>query len=205
MTFNEMVAVLQDHLGIPDAEQTVIEQAVNAGKDRYVKVAKWPHLESSEAQAFSTDTRVYSAPALCESIVGIEDASGNRVVKQERDTWDTLFRPDTSTATTPSNYAEQGTDPNTIHQFQVWPTPAALSTGVIRYMVRVPSLTSTTGTYDHIPESHHFAIVKAAETEFFQRQGQNSKSALAEQQFNVIVQQLAGDLAMPVLDDGSEK
>lgn len=205
MTFNEMVAVLQDLLGIANAEQTVIEQAVNAGKDRYVHAVKWPHLESSEVQAFASGTRVFSAPDACESIVGVEDASGNRVTKVERDSWDEIFRPDTSTAAAPTHYSEQGTDPNAIHQFQVWPNPSALSTGKIRFQVRVPDLTSTTGTYDHVPEAHHFAILKAAETEFFQRQGQNSKSALAEQQFQIIVQQLAGDLAMPVLDDGSEK
>lgn len=205
MTFNEMVAVIQDHLGISGGETTVTEQAVNAGKDRYVNAAKWPHLESSEVQAFASGVRVFSAPDACESIVGIEDASGSRITKVERDSWDELFRSDTSTATAPTHYSEQGTDPNAIHQFQVWPNPSALSTGKIRYLVRVPDLTSTDGTYDHIPEAHHFAIIKAAETKFYQRQGQNSKSALAEQQFQVIIQQLAGDLAMPVLDDGSEK
>lgn len=205
MTFNEMVVAIQDLLGISGGETTKAERMVNQGKDRYVNAAKWPHLESSASQAFATSTRTYAAPALCESIVGIEDANGDRVLKQERDTYDEIYRSDTSSAAAPSVYIEEGTDPNAIHQFHVWPNPTALSTGKIRFLVRVPALTSTTGTYDHIPEAHHFAILKGAEVEFFEGEGHDNRAALAEQQFNNMVRQLAGDLVMPILSDGSEK
>lgn len=205
MTFNEMVVAVQDHLGISGGQTTLVEQKLNAGKDRYVHAAKWPHLESSDTQLFSTDIREYAAPVLCESIVGIEDATGNRVVRQERDTYDELYRPDTSTATEPSVYTEEGSDVDAIHQFHVWPKPSGNSSGKIRYLVRVPDLTSTVGTYDHVPEAHHFVILKAAEVEFHKWEGQMDKAALAEQQFRDMVRQLAGELAMPIVQDGSEK
>lgn len=205
MTFNEMVVAIQDHLGISGGETVLSERLVNQGKDRYVHAAKWPHLETNTTQLFTTSTRAYAAPSNCESIVSVEDASGNRLLKQERSTYDELHRSDASSAAAPTTYAEEGTDVNAIHQFHVWPNPSAGSSGKIRFLVRVPDLTSTIGTYDHVPEAHHFAILKGAEVEFHQRQGQMNKAALAEQQFNIMIRQLAGELAMPIIQDGSEK
>lgn len=204
MTFNEMVVALQDHLGIA-GETTMIERMVNQGKDRYVHAGKWDHLESSAAQLWTTGIRNYAAPALAESIVALEDASGNRLMRHERSTYDELYRPSASTAAAPSIYSEEGTDPDSIRQFQVWPEPSGNTTGTTRFLVRVPGLTSTTGTYDHIPEAHHFAIVKAAEVEFHQREKDVSAAALAEQQFNTMIQQLSGVLVAPVFQEGSEK
>ena len=101
MTFNAMVVALQDLLGAT-GETTMIERMVNQGKDRYVHAAKWSHLESSADLSFTTDQRIYAAPALAQSIVGIEDADGKRVVRQERDTYDELYRPSTATGAAPS-------------------------------------------------------------------------------------------------------
>ncbi len=204
MTFNEMVVALQDHLGAT-GEVTMIERMVNQGKDRYVHAQKWPHLESSDTQLFTTGVRTYAAPDLAQSIVGIENASGIPVKKQERDTYDELYRPSTATAVEPSMYAEEGTDVDAIHQFHVWPDPSTDTAGTIRFMVRVPDLTSGGGTYDHIPEEHHFAVLKAAETEFHEQQGQEQKAALAEAKFTGMINQLAGAHVAPVLADGSEK
>lgn len=204
MTFNEMVVALQDHLGIT-AETTLVERFVNQGKDRYVHAAKWPHLESSVVQSWTTNDRAYAAPALCESIVALEDADGNRVIRQERDTYDELYRADTSGAAAPSVYTEEGTDEDTIHQFHVWPKPSGNTSGTVRFLVRVPDLTSTTGTYDHIPEAHHFTILKAAEVEFHLFEGQMNKAALSEQQFTNMIRQISGTLIAPVFEEGGEK
>ena len=143
MTFNAMVVALQDLLGAT-GETTMIERMVNQGKDRYVHAAKWPHLESSVDLSFTTDQRIYAAPALAQSIVGIEDADGNRLLRQERDTYDELYRASTAAATEPSMYTEEGADVDALHQFHVWPKPSANSTGKIRFLVRVPDLSSTT-------------------------------------------------------------
>ena len=204
MTFNAMVVALQDHLGIT-GETTLVERLVNQGKDRYVHAGKWPHLESSDTQFWTTDRRTYAAPVLCESIVALEDASGNRVLRQERDTYDELFRRSTAAATEPSMYTEEGADVNALHQFHVWPKPSTNSTGKIRFLVRVPDLTGTTGTYDHIPEEHHFVILKGAEVEFHNQQQQENLAAVAEAQFIGMINQLAGAHAALVLADGSEK
>ena len=204
MTFNAMVVALQDLLGAT-GETTMIERMVNQGKDRYVHAAKWPHLESSVDLSFTTDQRIYAAPDLAQSIVGIEDASGNRLLRQERDTYDELYRPSTAAATEPSMYTEEGADVDAIHQFHVWPKPSSDTTGKIRFLVRVPDLTGTTGTYDHIPEEHHFVILKGAEVEFREQQEQDTLAALAEAQFIGMINQLVGAHAGPVLADGSEK
>lgn len=204
MNFNEMVVALQDHLGAT-GEVTMIERMVNQGKDRYVHAHKWPHLESSDDQLFTTGVRAYAAPDLAESIVGIENASGITVKKQERDTYDELYRPSAATAVEPSIYVEEGADLNAIHRFHVYPGPSTDTTGTIRFMVRVPDLTSGGGTYDHIPEGHHFAIVKAAEVEFHQQQSQDQRAALSEAQFTGMINQLAGAHVAPLLTDGSEK
>ena len=204
MTFNAMVVALQDLLGAT-GETTMIERMVNHGKDRYVHAAKWSHLESSADLSFTTNQRIYAAPDLAQSIVGIEDTNGNPLKRQERDTYDELFRPSTAAATEPSMYTEEGADVNALHQFHVWPKPSANSTGKIRFLVRVPDLTGTTGTYDHIPEEHHFVILKGAEVEFHNQQQQENLAAVAEAQFIGMINQLAGAHVGPVLADGSEK
>ena len=204
MTFNEMVVALQDHLGIT-GETTLVERLINQGKDRYVHAGKWPHLESSDTQFWTTDRRAYAAPVLCESLVALEDSSGNRVLRQERDTYDELYRADASDAVEPSVYTEEGTDTDAIHQFHVWPKPSSDTEGKVRFLVRVPDLTSTTGTFDHIPEAHHFAILKAAEIEFHEFEGQMDKAVLSEQQFIGMIRQLSGQLIAPVFEEGGGK
>jgi len=169
MTFGDMLQALYDRLGLT-GETDLAVRLINNGKDRYETARKWPFLETSTTQLFTSGTRTYLAPSNCRHILSIEGPSGLPLDSEvERETYDALYRADTSTATVPTVYREQGTrqTDGSIY-FQVWPNPSTNTSGTIRFLQHVPDLSSadTASSYYAIPSAHHFAILEFAEASF---------------------------------------
>lgn len=205
MTFGEMRQQLWDRLGIT-GEQLLVQRCLNRGKDRFITARKWPFLETDAAQVFSTSTRSYTLGTAVEHLVAVEDASGNPVERIDRNAYDELYRNSTSTGTAPKVYAVDGSISTTqAMRVHVWPSPSALNTGKIHYQVRVSDLgtTDTSNTYDHIPATHHFAVLDYAEAEFMNARDMQEKAMLAEQKAAQSVAQLANDLPQPQIEDGT--
>lgn len=194
MTFGEMRQALWDRLGLT-GEQTMIERLINSGKDRFVTAYKWPYLETSTDQLFTSGTRSYTAPTDCRHILSLHGPSGTPLDGDiSREEYDLVFRGDTSTATVPTVFREQGAVSTTQRiQFHVWPNPTTNTTGSMRYLTR-PADILTTGTnsvYDYIPAAHHFAIVDAAEASFAEYEERQDAPTLW-QKFYQTVATLAG-------------
>ena len=211
MTVSEMIVAVADLLGLSGSltstDAARLARHVNQGKDRVVGATKWPWLETVTTQLFTSGTRLYTPPVLMNAITAIEDSDGNRVIKVERDTYDELFRPSTATATTPSDYALQGVSTTGTHAFHVWPQPSANSSGLLRYLARVPdvAVAGSTGSYEHIPIGLHNAVVMAAKVEFYRQDHDPALAQLAEAEFQSVLGQDLGKTVSPVAYDGGEK
>lgn len=211
MTVQEMVQQLVDRIGLTGtpAGTTInrLTRAVNLGKDRLVAAHKWPWLETSTSQLFTSGTRTYNLVTEAQSVVSLEQSAGFPVRKVERDTFDEIHRLSTATAAAPSVYTEQGRSSGGRIEVQVWPTPASNTTGRLRYLVTVSDIDSTgsTGSYTRIPVTHHKAIVEAALCEYYKQQGMESRAGMANQQFMAELELLGVRTVSPVIRDGSEQ
>ena len=211
MTVSEMIVSLGDLLGLSGSltstDAARLARLVNLGKDRVVGAAKWPWLETVTTQLFTSGTRTYTPPVLMNSITALEDSSGNRIIRVERDTYDEIFRPSTSTATAPSNYTVQGFSTAGTAAFSVWPQPASNTSGLLRYIARVGdvAVAGSAVAYDHIPTGLHHAVVFAAEAEFFKQDNNAQMQQFAEAQYQEAMNAYLGKTVTPVAQDGGEK
>lgn len=211
MTVQEMVQQLVDRLGLTGTVQgaTVnrLTRAVNLGKDRLIAAHKWPWLETSTSQLFTSGLRTYNLATEAQSVVSLEQSGGVPVRKIDRDAYDEMHRPSTSTAAGPTVYAEQGRSTGGRIELSVWPTPSANSTGRLRYLTTVPDITSagSAGSFERIPTNHHKAIVEAALVEYYKQQGVDQRAMMANQQFMTELELLGVRVLSPVLRDGSEQ
>ena len=211
MTVSEMIVAVADLLGLSGSLSSTdaarLSRLVNQSKDRVVGAAKWPWLETVTTQLFTSGTRTYTPPVLMNSITAVEDSSGNRVIKVDRDTYDEIFRPSTATAAAPSNYTLQGMSTMGTHAFHVWPQPSANSSGLLRYIARVAdvAVAGSTGSFEHIPTGLHHAVVAAAKAEFYKQDGNTNLSQLSEQQYADAMSTYLGKTVMPIAHDGAEK
>ena len=211
MTVSEMIVAVADLLGLSGSltstDAARLARLVNQGKDRVVGAAKWPWLETVTTQLFTSGTRLYTPIVLMESITAVEDSSGNRVIKVERDTYDEIFRPSTATAAAPTNYVFQGASTMGTHAIHVWPQPSANSSGLLRYIARVAdvAVAGSTGSFEHIPTGLHHAVVAAAKAEFYKQDGNVQLSQASEQQYGDAMSTYLGKTVMPVARDGGEK
>lgn len=204
----EMLNELTDMLGLTGAAETATQnrlyRAINRGKDRVVAAYKWPWLETSTQQLFTSGTRVYNLTTHARAVVSIHGSTGFPVRKVERDTFDELHDVSTVTAPSPSVYREQGHSNAGAIEVKVWPTPSANSTGTLRYIANVADTTGS-NSWDRVPSSHHKAILTAAEVELHRQEGKESEAAMAEARYRDEVDRLVGRTAGPVIRDGSEQ
>ena len=204
----EMLLELTDMLGITGTLQSATEarlyRAINRGKDRLVAAYKWPWLETSTQQLFTSGTRVYNLTTHARSIVSLHGSTGFPVRKVERDTFDELHDASTSTAVSPTVYREQGHSSGGAIEVKVWPNPSANSTGTLRYIANVADTTGS-NSWDRVPSSHHKAVLAAAEVEYYRQEGMTDKATLAEAKYRDEVDRLLGRTAGPVIRDGSEQ
>ena len=211
MTVSEMILAVADLMGLSGSltstDATRLTRFVNLGKDRVVGTAKWAWLETSTTQLFTSGTRVYTPLVLMNSVTGIQDASGNRIIKVERDTYDELYNADTSTAPAPSNYTVKGFSTAGTHSIHVWPEPSANSSGILRYIARVPdvAVAGSTGSYDHIPTGLHHAVVVAAKGEFYKQEQNVALAQLSEAEYQDAINGYMGKTLSPLAYDGAEK
>ena len=211
MTVSEMITSVADLLGLSGSltstDAARLARCVNLGKDRVVGAAKWHWLETVTTQLFTSGTRTYTPPVLMNSITALEDASGNRVIKVERDTYDEIFRPSTATAAAPSNYTLQGVSTTGTHAFSVWPQPSANSSGLLRYNARVPdvAVAGSAGSYEHIPTGLHMAVVAAAKAEAYKQDFNVALAQLAEAEYQDAIGGYLGKTLSPQAQDGAEK
>ena len=211
MTFAEMVTRLQDHLGLTGTLATGtrnrLDRLVNDGKDRVVSAYKWHWLETSATQLFTSGTRAYQVTTACVEIVSLEDFSGNAIRKVERDTYDEMHRPSTSTGAAPSVYTVQGWQASGAQSIHVWPNPSGNTAGTLRYIPKIASLSSANDTlsYDYMPSTFHFAVVQAAECEYYRQEGKLDRIGIAEQVLEGELNRLSGVVEAPVQRSGAEQ
>ena len=207
MTFGEMRQALWDRLGIT-AEQTLVQRLLNEAKDRYVTAYKWPHLETSEAVTFTSGTRVIPLNTGIGSIIGLYDFIGTMIDgRVARETYDELYRADTSTATAPTVYCEQGSISTTkAIEVHIWPSPSATTAGTVRGLKRVSDLTTTdtSGTFDFIPTAHHFVLVDMAEQSFHEWEGEESLAQFAMARVEGGLNKLISLFQAPLGEDSTE-
>lgn len=204
MTFLEMKTALYDRLGLT-GETALVERLVNEGKDMYVTARKWGHLESSTTQLWTSGTRAYTAIGAVDHITALEGSTGQEVNGDiHMDTYKALYRPDTSTAKTPTVYVEEGATIGAAKNFNVWPSPSENSSGTMRFLVRVPDLAtaSDSSPFDHIPSNHHFVILGAAEILFAEYEN-DQQAVLLRSQWEQDITRLAGETPKEVLRDGT--
>jgi hypothetical protein len=210
MTFAEMITRLQDRLGLTSAldsgTRNRLDRVLNDGKDRVVAAFKWHWLETSATQLFTSGTRNYQMTTACIEVISLEDFSGNAIRKVERDTYDEMHRPSTATGT-PTVYTLQGWQASGAQSLHVYPSPSANTSGTLRYIPRISSLTSANDTlsFDYMPITHHFAVVKAAEVEFYRQEGQADMAQTAEAQLQDEINRLAAGVQSPVQRSGAEQ
>ena len=208
MNAAEMLLELTDRLGITGTIQTAtsdrLYRAINRGKDRLVAAYKWPWLETSTSQLFTSGTRTYNLTTEAKSIVSIEGSTGFPVRKVERDTYDEIHRSDTSTAGLPTVYTQQGYSSGGRIEINVWPNPSANSTGTLRYIGTVLDTTGS-NSWNFVPPTHHKAILAAAEAEYCSKYGLDGKVQMTEAKYQDEVQRILGWNVGPVARDGSEQ
>lgn len=210
MTFAEMITRLQDRLGLTStldsSTRNRLDRIVNDGKDRVVAAFKWHWLETSATQLFTSGTRNYQVTTACLEVISLEDFSGNAIRKVERDTYDEMHRPSTSTGV-PTVYTLQGWQASGAQSLHVWPNPSANTAGTLRYVPKIASLSSANDTlsFDYMPVTHHFAVVKAAEVEFYRQEGQSDMVQTANEELADEINRLAGGIEAPVQRSGAEQ
>jgi hypothetical protein len=188
MTFLEMKQALYDLLGIT-SETTMIARLINESKDEFVSAKKWWWRETTATQSFITTGKTYVTAAEVGEILEIDDGDGIPLEKVHKQTYIDLYRGDTSTAAKPSVYTIDGTSTPGALTFSVWPVPAAISTGTRRYLRNIPDLTLDTESLQHVPTTHHFAIIKGAEARY--REWENDQSApVLRQEFQQSIDKL---------------
>lgn len=211
MTVGEMADALFSKMGILPANATAtrttdVFRILNLAKDKFVEQNKWSFLESSENQLWTTSQRIYGMGANVSHVVSLEQADGTPLEPTERDTFDELYRGASDTASAPTRYAEQGTDGDGLIQVTVWPDPQSNTTGTRRFSVRVPDIlnAASTGTFAHIPENHHHAILAIAEAEWARYEDAQEIQVIDENADQTSAQ-LAGAHTSPLTHDGTDQ
>lgn len=211
MTFAEMITRLQDRLGLTStldaSTRNRLDRLLNDAKDRVVGAFKWHWLETSATQLFTSGTRNYQVTTACLEVISVEDFSGNAVRRVERMTYDEMYRPSTSTGAVPLCYSVQGFQASGAQSLHVWPNPSGNTAGTLRYVPKIASLSSAndTNSFDYMPVTHHFAVMKAAEVEFYRQEGQTEMSQTANAELQDEINRLAGGIESPMQKSGAEQ
>lgn len=205
MTFGDMMQDLLDRFGIT-GQVSLIERMVNQAKDDYVTVRKWPHLESSVTQLWTTSARNYTLNSGFSAIVGLEDSDGEPLDGDVgRATYDNLYRADDSTGTAPTVYVEEGSNVSSDVRFHLWPTLTTNSSGLVHGLVRVADLSNATSTqsFQHIPSNHIAVINIRAAALFREWEGDAAAAQILDQQYRNKIAVLAGEIQQEKIDDGT--
>jgi hypothetical protein len=202
MTLSEFVIRLQDQFGVTAKEDLFI-RLVNEAKDIYAKSTNWPHLEDKSDLQFQTNVREYVLASTALKVISIVDADGKEITQAHRKSYDNLFRPSSSMASTPSKYVIDGHESRTGIRAHIWPTPSAWSTGAVAAIRRIPDLATgaSTAEYDYVPQEHGPAIERAAMALYHEQNDDPTLMAGAWQMFKDIVGSLAGIPASEVQID----
>lgn len=194
MTFGAIKQAVYDLLGLT-GETTMVERLVNSGKDMLVQRYKWPWLEASANQLWTTSQRAYTMSTDVGHIIGLYTSTGTPLDGEvDRKTYDELYRADTSTAANPEVWIEEGATSTGAINIHVWKTPSGNSTGTVRYIKRVPDVSTDGSSFQQIPVTHHFCIAEYAAALFREWEGETEKATMIMARANSHAADLAGDV-----------
>lgn len=158
MTFGNLKQRVYDVLGLTD-ETTMVESIVNEVAQEVATAAPWRFLREKADQAFTTSVTYYTCGTRVAHVIDLHASDGTPLDIVHQDTFDDLYRSDTSTAAAPSVACIEGHEStgSCAAAFTVWPSPSALSTGTLWFLRRVAWMT-TDADVPEIPSQWHPVI-----------------------------------------------
>jgi len=208
MTFGEMKQAVYDLLGLTNPSNvasdtvTMVERFINQAKDEFVTSANWWFLESSADLPFTSGSNALAFGTDVSRVLEITKADGAPVRRVHRDDFEALFRNNTAVESAPRYFRIEGTETTAALKGRVWPTPNATSTGEVRYIKRVPDMTTTADVPYHIPPEHHQVLVKIAAARYREWEGHPSAQGAATDAERTIAK-LRGQTLEDALTDGA--
>lgn len=168
MTFGQIKQALLDRLGNQEfselASTTVtVERIVNEATQKIASAKKWIWLEDAQKSiAMVGGTKSYFIDDTISDLLELIDANGAPLSEVARDTFEDLYRADTSTAANPTRYTVDGMAGTTRKiGITVWPTPSESSTVTIRGNRRVADMSSDSDVPEIPDELHHLIVDQA--------------------------------------------
>lgn len=165
MTFSEIKQAVYDLLGLT-SETTMVARFVNEAKDELVGAKEWWWNEWSATQSLASTTRSYTLTTDAEAVRELLTASDGQIEFCDRETYRDLYRYSTATAGFPYVYTIEGSNTDGGITINVWPKPSAASVMTVRYARRIPDVSTDGSTFQHMPATFHFALVKGAAARF---------------------------------------
>lgn len=165
MTFGQIIQRIYDKLGLT-AEATMVARMVNETTQEIASAAPWRFLEENTNHLFTTSQAEYTTGTSVANVLFLTASNGSPLDILSQHLFKDLYRADT-TGTAAYPYVATLNGMNTLGQqsFRVWPLPAANSTGTMRYLRRVNTMT-TDADEPSIPTQWHQLIVDGALSRF---------------------------------------
>ncbi len=168
MTFGQIKQALFDRLGDQEFTPlattiTTVERIVNEAANKVASAKKWYWLEDAQTDITMVDaTQSYFVDDSISDILELMDQNGDPLREVARDTFESLFRGDSTAAADPTHFTVDGMEGSTRKiGVSVWPIPNAGSTVTVRGYRRVVAMTADADVPE-IPDELHQLIVDQA-------------------------------------------
>lgn len=164
MTFGAIVQRVYDKLGLT-AEATMVASMVNETAQEIASAAPWRFLEDTQNHLWTTSQSSYTTGTNVGYVLMLHASTGWPLDIISQHLFKDMYRADTSTSGYPYVATMEGMNTTGQCSFRVWPTPASNSTGTMRYLRRIDTM-STTADVPQIPSQWHQLIVDGALSRF---------------------------------------
>lgn len=164
MTFGQIIQRVYDKLGLT-AETTMVQRMVNEATQEVATAAPWRFLQEEANHLWTSGQAQYTVATSVSHVLQLHASTGWPLDLISQHLFKDLYRGDTSTAGYPYVAALNGMSTAGALSFRVWPTPASNSTGTMRYLRRVATMT-TDANEPEIPSEWHQLIVDGALSRF---------------------------------------
>lgn len=168
MTFAELKQALFDRLGDQeftplDSTVTTVERIVNEAANKVASSQKWYWLEDAQKSIAMVDgTSSYFLDATIGDIVELINGSGDPLSEVARDTFEDLYRGDSTAAANPTRFTVDGMQGSSRKiGITVWPEPSGASTVTIRGYRRIAEMTADSDVPEIPDELHHLIVDQA--------------------------------------------
>lgn len=165
MTFGEIKQAVFDRYGAQEFDPSAaliitVERMVNEAANKVASSEKWVWLEDAQTDIDMVDgTKSYFADATIADILELIDANGSPLSEVARDTFEDLYRGDSTEAAAPTRFCVDGMDGATrAIGVTVWPTPNAASTLTVRGYRRIAKMTADADVPEIPDELHHLIV-----------------------------------------------